>query len=222
MNPRQEEPRGNPSPAGESSPAARVSSEFIYLASRSPRRRALLEQIGVKFRALDVNADETRRPGESPAELVRRLACLKAQRGWSQVADAAPAPVLGADTVVTLGEHCLGKPEDREQARAMLAMLSGRCHRVLSGVAVCWQGRTRTHTNDSEVCFRSIAEQELRAYCETDEPLDKAGAYAIQGLGAVFVSRITGSHSGVMGLPLYETGELLREVGVEVIVTRDA
>ena len=190
---------------------------FVYLASRSPRRRELLRQIGVAFEVVEADVDERPLPGESARELVARLARAKAESG-ARAAGARPAaPVLGADTVVALDGAIFGKPADRAEAERTLATLSGRCHRVLSAVALHWQGGTRLRVSESAVCFRSIGARERRRYCEGGEPLDKAGAYGIQGIGATFVARLSGSPSGVMGLPLLETAALLAGAGIDVL-----
>ncbi len=189
----------------------------LYLASSSPRRRALLDQIGVCYRTLPVSVDETRRDGEPAQDYVTRLALAKARCAWrSLLPRAAPAPVLGADTVVVLDGEPLGKPGGRAQALAMLARLSGRRHRVMSAVALVEGDREAVRLNVSRVSFRRISAVECEAYWASGEPADKAGAYAIQGRGAVFVRRLEGSYSGVMGLPLFDTAELLREFGIEV------
>lgn len=185
----------------------------LILASSSPRRAALLDQIGVRYRVRAVDVDETWLPGEDPAAYVRRLALAKARAG---AAAAGGALALGADTAVVLDGEVLQKPCDRADALAMLACLSGRSHQVLSAVALAGAGGTRDalRLSVSTVTFRPILPAEARAYWDSGEPRDKAGAYAIQGFGAVFVSRVEGSYSGVVGLPLYETAELLREHGV--------
>ncbi len=188
-------------------------SPFIYLASKSPRRGILLDQLGVAFTPLDVAVPETRHPAEAPEDLARRLALEKARAGWNARQRLADSPVLGADTVVVLGDDVLGKPDDCQQALVMLAHLSGRSHRVLSGVAVVQGSREETRLSASTVSFRATTDEERRRYCATREPLDKAGAYAIQGRAAAFVTRLEGSYSGVMGLPLYETAEILTAFG---------
>ena len=188
-------------------------SSFIYLASRSPRRGTLLDQLGVSFTPLSVEVPESRLPAEAPEDLVRRLALEKARAGWNTRQRVTDSPVLGADTVVVLGDDVLGKPDDCAQALVMLERLSGRRHRVLSGVALVQGSREETRLSASTVSFRPTTEDERRRYCATREPLDKAGAYAIQGRAAAFVARLEGSYSGVMGLPLYETAELLTAFG---------
>jgi septum formation protein len=182
----------------------------VYLASQSPRRRALLDQIGVAFEVLAVEVDETPGPAEPARDLVQRLALAKARAGLASLAPDDRTPVLGADTEVVVDGEVLGKPRDEEDAAAMLARLSGRSHEVLSAVALVSPGREAVRLSATTVWFRDTDAAERAAYCASGEPLDKAGAYAIQGLAAVFVERIDGSYSGVMGLPLYETAELLR------------
>jgi septum formation protein len=186
---------------------------LIYLASRSPRRRALLEQIGMPHEPLDVAVDETPRLGEKPEHYVVRLALEKARSAHAGLPAGSMLPVLAADTAVVLDDTILGKPLDRAHAMAMLARLSGRTHRVCSGVALV--GTAVDHRlNVSEVTFRHISPLDAKAYWASGEPQDKAGGYAIQGLGAVFVKQLCGSYSGVMGLPLYETMEMLRDAGI--------
>ncbi len=187
---------------------------MIYLASRSPRRRALLDQLGVSFRVLDLEIDESTLAGESPDALVRRLAAAKAQAGRGLLGHRGPDLVLGADTVAVLDDEVLGKPRDAAHACELLMRLSGCCHRVLSAVALASADGTGTRLSESRVCFRQLSRQECEAYASSGEPLDKAGGYGIQGRAAAFVSDLHGNYSGVVGLPLYETAELLSEAGV--------
>jgi septum formation protein len=183
----------------------------LVLASTSPRRRELLSQLGAAFEVLSVAVDEWPLPGELPADHVCRLALAKARAGVAQVPGAC---VLGADTVVVVEGDILGKPRDADDAAAMLRRLSGRTHVVLSGVA-CVHGAThQVRLSESHVSFRSLSADEIAAYCATEEPLDKAGAYAIQGRAAAFIRHLEGSYSGVMGLPLYETADLLTGAGI--------
>ncbi len=184
--------------------------EFVYLASGSPRRRELLQQIGVAFRVIEAAVDETVLEHEAPAAYVSRVAAAKANAGWQCRRDAADAPVLAADTAVVLGGSILGKPQDRDDALYMLQRLSGRSHEVFTAVAVRVGASLNVMVSRSVVTFRPIDAAEAGAYWDTGEPRDKAGAYAIQGRAAVFVSDLCGSYSGVMGLPLFETAELLR------------
>lgn len=189
---------------------------MIYLASQSPRRRTLLAQLGVGFETLDVAIDETPQAGETPDALARRLAAGKVLAGRACLDDADAHLVLGADTVVVLDGESLGKPRDGDDAARLLMRLSGRCHQVLSAVALASADGTRVRLSRSRVCFRELARPECEAYAASGEPLDKAGAYAIQGRAAAFVRELHGSYSGVVGLPLYETAELLREAGVSL------
>ena len=192
----------------------------IYLASASPRRRELLDQIGIRHQQVPAPVDETPRPGEVPAEYVIRLALAKAESGRQALQGRPLRPVLAADTAVVLDGVILGKPGDRDEALAMLQRLSGRRHRVLTGVALIGQ-RRHSRLSVSQVTFRSIGRQEAEAYWASGEPADKAGGYAIQGKGALFVVRLEGSYSGVMGLPLLETGELLARSGIDPLDPSD-
>lgn len=187
---------------------------FIYLASASPRRRELLRQIGVAYRLLQVEVDETPLAEERPCDYVTRLARAKAEAGLQALGRRKPAPVLGADTAVVVKRMILGKPHGREAGLAMLTQLSGREHQVLSAVALATSTQIAVKFQESRVRFRELTPVECAAYWETGEPWDKAGGYAIQGRAAAFIEELHGSHSGVMGLPLFETMELLREFGV--------
>ena len=189
----------------------------IYLASASPRRRELLEQIGVAYQLLSVEVDETPKPAELPADYVCRLALEKARAGWQQVKNSDSKPVLGADTAVAINGLILGKPVDKAHAIEMLMSLSGQTHQVLSGIALVAENQQKTLLNTSLVTFRDLSKAECEAYWHTGEPVDKAGSYAIQGRAAMFISALSGSYSGVMGLPLYETTELLQNVGVNLL-----
>lgn len=182
----------------------------LCLASASPRRRDLLASIGVAVDVRPVDIDEAPRPGESARDYVVRLAREKALAG----ARLTPLPTLGSDTAVVRDGEILGKPASREQAAAMLRSLSGRCHEVLTGVAVTGPAGVLATCVTTRVFMREIQEVELAAYWASGEPADKAGGYAIQGLAAVFVEHIEGSHSAVVGLPLFETAELLARQGV--------
>ncbi|MEW6727900.1 MAG: Maf family protein [Pseudomonadota bacterium] len=184
----------------------------LILASTSPRRAELLRQIGVAFEQRAVEVDESPRPGEVAAETALRLAVAKAEAGRPQ---AAPGQaVLAADTLVSLDGEPLGKPRDREDFFAMLRRLSGRRHEVYTAVALAWDDQIKSFLSVSHVDFRPLLDAELAAYWETGEPQDKAGGYAIQGLAAIFITRLEGSFSGVMGLPLFETAELLQQAGI--------
>jgi septum formation protein len=188
----------------------------VYLASSSPRRRELLAQIGLGFRVLQVDIDETPRPGESPQAYVRRLALAKARAGRDAVERREVRPVLGADTSVIVDGVMLGKPRDRAHGIEMLLRLSGRSHEVLTAVALAGM-REAVRLSTSRVTFRTLGRAECEAYWDTGEPRDKAGGYAIQGHAAAFVSRLEGSYSGVVGLPLYETAQLLKEFGINIM-----
>jgi septum formation protein len=191
-------------------------SPHIYLASASPRRQDLLSQIGVTFTLLHTGVDEAQLPGESADEYVRRLALEKARAGRALLAGRAGSPVLGADTAVVADGRILGKPRDRDDGIDMLQALSGRSHLVFSAVALA-AGREAVRVSTSAVTFRTLTRAQCVAYWDTGEPLDKAGGYAIQGRAAMFVSRLEGSFSGVMGLPVYETAELLQEFGIRLM-----
>jgi septum formation protein len=186
----------------------------LYLASGSPRRRELLTQIGVPFTTLSAHIDETPLLDESPTAYVQRLAHGKAAAGLGSLSSAAGACVLGADTAVVLDGQILGKPVDRDDALSMLAKLSGREHEVLTAVAIVDHQRVENCVVASSVRFRTITSREAQTYWSSGEPLDKAGSYAIQGLAAVFVEGLHGSYSGVVGLPLCETAELLSRFGI--------
>ncbi|GAB3460035.1 Maf family protein [Massilia terrae] len=196
----------------------------IYLASKSPRRRELLRQVGVEFellmlrndpaRCVDVSEDE--RPGENPHEYVARVAMEKGAFAWNvlQMRRAPLRPVLSADTTVTIDGIILGKPANPDEAFEMLGRLSGRTHQVLTSVAVHHNHMAEQVTQVSNVRFAQLSPAQIKAYCASPEPYDKAGGYGIQGLAALFVEHIEGSHSGIMGLPLFETAALLRKAGL--------
>jgi septum formation protein len=190
--------------------------DFVYLASASPRRRQLLSQIGVPFQVLNVDVDESIGAGEAPERYVLRVAEAKAVAGLARRAGArrAEGPVLGADTAVVAAGAILGKPADCADAERMLGLLSAGTHEVLTAVALAIDGAVLSRLSRSEVTFREITREEARDYWNTGESRDKAGGYAIQGYGAVFVCALRGSYSGVMGLPLYETAQMLRSAGV--------
>jgi len=184
---------------------------LLTLASVSPRRRELLGQIGVAHRVSAADIDETAHPGEAPADYVVRMACAKARAVSER---GAQLPVLAADTIVVIDGLILGKPRDRADALAMLGRLSGRTHQVLTAVALATAGGVTFRVSLSEVRMRTVSPAECAAYWESGEPRDKAGGYAIQGRGALFIEHLSGSFSGVMGLPLYETGQLLAAAGI--------
>lgn len=183
---------------------------MLYLASRSPRRWQLIEQLGVSFEVLDVSVPESRAGGESPADYVSRVARDKARAGLAALAGEARAVVLGADTEVVLDGEVFGKPADAAGAAAMLARLSGRTHEVISTVWLVDAQREASAGCVSRVRFAALAAADIDTYVATGEPFGKAGAYAIQGRAAAFVEHLDGSYSGVMGLPLFETAALLR------------
>jgi septum formation protein len=196
----------------------------IYLASKSPRRRELLRQIGIEFELLMLRNDAVRGPDvselelpdEAAADYVARVANEKAAFAWNIVQSRRlpVRPVLAADTTVTIDGKILGKPASREEAIHMLELLSGRTHQVLTSVAVHHTNMAEQVTQVSDVRFAKLSMASIKAYCATTEPYDKAGGYGIQGLAALFVEHIEGSHSGIMGLPLYETARLLRRAGL--------
>ncbi|HSS46696.1 MAG TPA: Maf family protein [Burkholderiales bacterium] len=199
----------------------------IYLASHSPRRRELLKQIGVNFEVVQFreflargpDVDEAPLAGEPPENYVKRIACAKTEAGWSCLVQRRLRrfPVLAADTTVVLDGKIIGKPVSRDHVVAMLSELSGREHSVLTAVALKFEDKTDLGLSTTLVRFKQLAEEEVRHYAATGEALDKAGGYAIQGLAAAFVAGIDGSYSGVMGLPLFETAQLLREFGYGVL-----
>ena len=209
------------------------SPDTLLLASASPRRREILDQMGVRHEVLRVPAppgeDEPRLAGETPETYVRRTAREKAERAraWlranhpEQTGQSEP-PILAADTTVARGEHIFGKPADAAQAIEFLKALSGAKHQVLSAVVLDTGSQTIEALCRSEVLFAELTPQEIEAYCRTDEPMGKAGAYAIQGRAAMFVQEITGSHSGIMGLPIFETYQLLRQAGLSPLIAWQA
>jgi septum formation protein len=190
-----------------------VPAPALHLASSSPRRREILAALGLNFSHGGVDIDESRRPGEGLAAMALRLAEEKAR-----VAGVDDLPVLAADTIVVLGDRVFGKPASREDALWMLESLSGRVHRVITGVALWSRETLATAASDTEVRFRDIRPDEALAYWQSGEPRDKAGAYGIQGLGGIFVESIKGSYSGVVGLPVFETAALLRDAGIELLL----
>ena len=200
-------------------------SRNLYLASQSPRRLDLLRQVGLSPMVLPLRAspgradvDETPLADEPGIDYVQRMARMKVEAGMlAQQARHLPSrPILAADTAVTLDGRILGKPGDADEAVAMLRLYAGRTHTVLTAVAVAYQGQIRVGLSESRVTFKTLTEAEIAAYVASGEPFDKAGGYGIQGRAAIFIEHLSGSYSGVMGLPLHETAELLREVGFEV------
>ena len=181
----------------------------ILLASASPRRSELLRQVGITHAIRPVDIDESVHDGEAPSAYVLRLAQAKAAALWRQLAAAERRPVLAADTTVALEGEIFGKPASLEEARVMLGRLSGRTHEVHTAIAVLHEGGAAARVSSSAVTFRGLTPAEIDWYWHTGEPADKAGGYAVQGRAAAFISHIAGSYSGIMGLPLYETWELL-------------
>ena len=202
----------------------KMTASFIYLASQSPRRRQLLEQLGVRYELLlpdddeDTETIELGLPGEAPAPYVRRVTGLKLDAALRRLRrrQLPPAPVLCSDTTVALGRTIYGKPRDEADARRMLRELSGRTHRVLTAVAIASGRRRPGALSDSRVTFAPMSAAQIASYVASGEPMGKAGAYAVQGRAAAFIPKISGSYSGIMGLPMHETAQLLRACGVNV------
>jgi septum formation protein len=204
-----------------------VTERSVYLASHSPRRQELLRQIGVDFDELRLRSApgrhrdviEEAHDNEPPAHYVERIARTKAAAGWRRMGERGlpPRPVLGADTEVVLDDVIFGKPRDADAARQMIARLSGRRHEVITAVALRWQDDVEVVLSVSQVTMRKLTAGEIERYVATGEPFDKAGGYAVQGLAAAFITRLEGSYSGVMGLPLAETADLLARVGRAVL-----
>lgn len=187
----------------------------IHLASSSPRRHEILTAMGLRFTAAGVDIDEIRYEGEPVADMVVRLAIAKAAAARENLDQS--LPIIGADTAVVIGDQVLGKPGSQDEAVQMLASLSGRSHTVLTGVALDYAGVVRTATSLTQVRFREISPDEAQSYWQSGEPLDKAGAYAVQGIAGIFVEELSGSYSGVVGLPVFETAALLADAGLEVL-----
>jgi len=191
---------------------------MIYLASSSPRRAQLLHQIGVEFISHPAGIDESRAAGEAPADYVCRMAETKARAAAREIAASCEDyRVLAADTIIALDGDIIGKPADQAECRCILERLSARQHQVLSAVALATPDGIALRLNESRVRFRALKAAEIEAYCCSEEPFDKAGAYAIQGRAALFVEHLDGSYSSVMGLPLLETAELLQDAGLPLI-----
>lgn len=187
---------------------------MIFLASQSPRRRELLTQLGVPFEIIDVDVHEQRQPDETPDAYVNRVAREKAGAGLLSLSGISSAVVLGADTDVVLDGRVLGKPADALAAAGMLRALSGKAHEVITAVWLVSAGRELHHVSRTTVYFGVLSEADINDYIDSGEPFGRAGAYAIQGGAAAFIYRIDGSYSGVMGLPLFETAQLLRNFGI--------
>jgi septum formation protein len=195
---------------------------MLFLASQSPRRAELLTRLGVDHSVLVLDVPERRQPGEAALEYVRRVAREKAEAGLRQVASRPGALVLGADTEVVLDEEVFGKPADADAAIAMLRRLSGRTHRVISAVSLASDSRRAQALSVSSVTFAELHDDDIAAYVATGDCMGKAGAYAIQGTAEAFVTRMGGSYSGVMGLPLHETARLLAEFSIGPLRRIDA
>ncbi len=187
---------------------------MIILASQSPRRAELLSQLKVEFSTCMIDVDESIQEAEQPTHYVTRLAELKARTGWSKSKES--LPVLGSDTIVVLNGEILGKPKDQADSVAMLQKLSGREHQVMTAVAVVKGDIIKTCLVVTDVVMKSLTREEIDWYWQTGEPQDKAGSYGIQGLAGRFITHINGSYSAVVGLPLYETSQLLQEIGMEL------
>ena len=193
---------------------------MLQLASKSPRRRELLARLGLDFGVLEVDVAEQRAPGESPEDYVARVAREKAGAGLLRVVAVPAAVVLGSDTEVVLDDEVFGKPADAAEAGAMLRRLSGRTHRVLTAVSLVSAGREARALVASEVTFAALSDADIEDYVASGEPMGRAGAYAIQGGAERFIQRLSGSYSGVMGLPLHETASLLRGFGIHARTPR--
>lgn len=189
----------------------------LILASASPRRRELLSRLGLDFTVMAAQADETLLPGLTPRQQVLRLSEIKAQAVRENLPQRPGQVIVSADTIVVLDEQILGKPKDKAQAQAMLSALSGRSHLVLTGVTVLSQDSREQLCEETQVCFRPLTAQEISAYVQIGEPMDKAGAYGIQGFGSLFVEKIIGDYYNVMGLPLCRLGQLLRQAGIPIL-----
>lgn len=194
----------------------------LILASASPRRRELLTQIGVSFELIVHDIDESVLAGESPQQYVCRLARAKAAAVASDARVMNKRAVLGADTIVVIDEQILGKPRDEQDAHRMLGLLSGRAHEVMSAVCVCRGEQSALELSRTRVVFRSLSAAEISAYWRSGEPQGKAGAYAVQGLGALFIASLEGSYSGVVGLPIFETARLLHVFDIATALDRSA
>ena len=192
----------------------------IILASQSPRRQQLLRQIGLDFEVLVPDADESYDPTLPPEEIVASI-CRKKAEAARTLADSADAVIIAADTMVFLGGLRMGKPQDQVDAYTMLSALSGRTHQVCTGVTVCRGGRMEVQTETTAVTFRSLTQDEIWGYIRTGEPMDKAGSYGVQGLGALFVEHIDGDYFNVMGLPLCRLGRMLGKFGVNLFLRED-
>jgi len=193
--------------------SSRMNFPRVYLASGSPRRSELLAQIGIEFDKLTIDVDESRLIDEMPLDYVQRIAQVKAKAGWAALGENELRPVIGADTSVIIGQDILGKPKNKAEAKTMLKRLSNNQHEVLTAVSLIYGEQVLTRVSYNKVTFAPLTEAELDWYITTGEGEDKAGSYAVQGLAALFIKKIEGSYSGIMGLPLRETMELLIDIG---------
>jgi len=189
-----------------------IKNKPLYLASNSPRRKALLEQLNLEFDVVNAPVEEVALPHESPESYVRRIAIEKALAGFNKVAGKV-VWVIGGDTTVLVDGKVLGKPKNPVDSYRMLSRLSGKSHTVLSAIAIVFDGEVFSSLNQTQVTFKALSDDEIKQYIATEEPQDKAGSYAIQGLAAKFITGIEGSYTGVMGLPLFELNELLTQSG---------
>ena len=191
----------------------------IYLASRSPRRRQLLKQVGISFEMRPVNIDEMMEKGETPADYVCRMARAKAELGWLKLIQRRLPlrPLLAADTVVVFRGKIIGKPDSLAHGRKMLSSLSGQTHKVLTAVAVISKDKIQESLSTTTIRFRDISQSEITNYLNGTESHDRAGCYAMQGRAAVFIIKISGSYSGALGLPIFETAQLLEKFNIEIL-----
>lgn len=195
---------------------------MLYLASSSPRRQAILKQIGVPFTTITASIDETPQINELPADYVLRLAITKAKAGFSKLGSKEKSNIciLAADTTVSINNHILGKPSTQEHAVTMLKQLSDKKHQVYTAIALYYNDEIMTHITMSHVKMRTITEQEIISYWQTGEPQDKAGGYAIQGLGAIFIEQLEGDYYGVVGLPIVPTLQLLKNADIQSTIIK--
>ena len=193
---------------------------MLYLASRSPRRMELLKQLGVEFEIVTIEVDEQPQPAEHPEKYVTRMAASKSAAALQKLGKESSIPVLAADTTVVFGDRIIGKPGSQQEAEQILISLANHRHRVLTAISITRGQTTRTKLSQTVVQFGDISERQAELYWQTGEPADKAGGYAIQGIGAIFVERIEGSYSAVVGLPLRETAELLSQFDIHCLSLR--
>ena len=201
--------------------------DFFYLASQSPRRREILDKLHAPYRLLNLiegpgreaDFEETQIPGEKPVDYVKRISTTKADAAWKHLSDnqLQAAPILTADTTVCINDTILGKPNDAQEARLMLEILSGKEHQVLTAINMKNGDNVQQKLSKTTVSMRQITTNEIEAYIKTDEPFGKAGSYGIQGIASIFISHIAGTYSGVVGLPIYETSELMKHFGFSLL-----